>query len=131
MLLSQRDLDWMRSVQNDHMPDTCTIERPTRVSDGRGGYTTSYVAVYTNIPCRFWISSGTSGTSTETRHWGEHEMAVTESFIITRWDRDVRNEDRVTWTERDAVGTRVLQVVGTNKDDSYITAARIRVIGVR
>lgn len=129
-LWDQRDLDYMREVQEDNMPDTCVVERPTNVSNGKGGYTQTWTTVYSG-KCRYWISSGTSGTSTEARHWGEHEIAYTEGFIITPWDTDVRNHDRVTWTQTETGVVRTFQVVGSNKDDSVVTATRTRVVSLR
>jgi hypothetical protein len=129
-LWNQNDLDFMRDIQNQQMIDTCTIERPTSASNGYGGYTQTWATVYTG-KARFWISSGTSGTSTESRFWGDHELAMTEAFIIVPWDTDGRNQDRVTWNQTGTGITRTLYVVGSNRDDSIITATRLRVNGVR
>lgn len=129
-LWNQRDIDFMRAVQEDNMPDTCVVERPTNVSNGRGGYTETWTTTYSG-KCRYWISSGTSGTSTEARFWGDHEQSMTESFVIMPWDADVSNEDRITWTHTETGAERVLRVVGLNKHDSVSTCTRARVIGLR
>lgn len=129
-LWNQADIDFMRAVQNDNMPDTCVVERPTNVSNGEGGYTQTWTTTYSG-KCRFWISSGTSGTSTEARFWGDHELAMTEAFIIAPWNADIKNHDRITWRYAVTGDTRVLQVVGTNKEDSVTTVTRARVNAIR
>lgn len=129
-LWDQRDVNYMRRVQEANMPDTCVVERPTNISNGRGGYTEQFTTTYSG-KCRFWISSGTSGTSDESRFWGEREQSFTEAFIMMPWDADVANEDRITWTHTETGAQRVVRVVGLNKHDSISTCTRARVIGIR
>ena len=57
MLLSTADLTRMRAVLNRTLPDTATIERDTRVSDGSGGYTVT-TATTGPFACRVAVPSG-------------------------------------------------------------------------
>lgn len=50
-LLSSADLDAMRGVLNESLPDTAVIYSASYVSDGGGGDTTSWTAVGT-VACR-------------------------------------------------------------------------------
>lgn len=130
-LWNDADLAYMRAVQSSNLPDTCTVQRPTLVKNGEGGYNTVWVDTYTDIPCRMWISSGTSGTSEESRHWGDREVNFTEAFIIVSWDVDVDEKDQIVWTHYETGSSRAFKVVGTNKHDSITTATRCRVEGLR
>lgn len=129
-LWSQADLNYMRSVQNANMPDTCVVQRVTRTKNGEGGYTDAWTTVSSN-PGRLWISSGTSGTSEEARMWGDKESNFTEAFVIMPWDVDVTAKDRIVWTNTETGVTRTFRIVGTNKYDTIVTATRCRVEGTR
>lgn len=129
-LWNQKDINYMRQVQNANLPDQCVVERPTSVSDGEGGYTREWTTTYSG-KCRMWISSGTSGTSTEARFWGDHEISMTECFIIAPWDADITVQDRITWTNIETGVVRKLEVVGTNKEDSVTSCTRARCHGIR
>lgn len=126
-LWNQADIDWMRQVQNDNMPDTITIQRLTLTKNGEGGYVNTWTDVETDIPGRVWISSGTSGTSEEARKWGDRETNITEAFVVTGWDVDVDLKDRIIWTNVETGITRTFKIVGTNRYDSVVTATRCRV----
>lgn len=51
-MLSDADLDYMRSSLNDLLPDTCVILSPTNTSDGQGGWSTTWGTVSANVKCR-------------------------------------------------------------------------------
>lgn len=130
-LWNARDLAFMRAVQNDNFPDVCTIDEPVMVKDGMGGYSNTWNTLYLDEPCRMWISSGTSGTSEESRHWGEREVNFTEAFIVLRWDININDKCRITWTHSETGTVREFKIVGLNKHDSITTATRCRVEGFR
>lgn len=120
----------MRRVQEDNLFDTCLVERPTRTNTGYGGWTNTYTTVAT-YACRFWISSGPSGTSTETHYWGEQETDNTVGFITLPWDADVELKDRLTWTDAETGEERIFFVTGFQKQDTFVTATRVRVESLR
>ncbi len=129
-MISQRDLDYMRLVQNDNMPDTCIVERPTQTNTGLGGWTTTWTLVDT-YKCRFWISSGPSGTSQESHFWGTQEQSNTVGFMAMPWDADVQVKDRITWTHTDSGEVRELYITGIQREDTFVTASRVRVESLR
>lgn len=73
-MLTSAQLDRMRATTHAALPETCTIQRKTAVSDGGGGTTTSWVNQAAGVPCRVAPAgggeTGTAGDriSDETTH---------------------------------------------------------------
>lgn len=128
--IQQRDLDYIRKVQEDNLLDTCVVQRPTKVSNGKGGWTNTWTDIDT-YNCRFWISSGPSGTSQESHFWGEKEVSNTVGFVTLPWDADVQAKDRIVWTNAETGEERTVYVTGLQKSDTWITATRVRVESLR
>lgn len=127
MFISQAELDEIRAIQVQSIVEIGgfgSISRPTTVSDGRGGFTNTYVT-QTNVPMRLWISSGPNGTSEETRFWGNQEKAQTDAFIVLAWNADIKIEDVI------AYDNRHWSVVGLQITDTFRTAIRARVEAMR
>jgi len=141
MTLWDQYIDYIRQVQNQNMPDRCTIRKPIEAPNGRGGISRTFETWETLIPCRFWISSGASGTSTESAFRAERETAVTDAFIIVAWDAKVDDTCFVDWYSSEdqnvpgeapsGTPTRTFRVTGMNKSDTIHTATRLRVVGER
>lgn len=51
-MLSQDDLDFMRSQIGQLMPDVCTILAPVDAPDGQGGHIQTWGTVSSNVSCR-------------------------------------------------------------------------------
>lgn len=51
-MLTADELTDIRATQTANLPDTATIRRVTRSSDGGGGFTASWTDVATGIACR-------------------------------------------------------------------------------
>ena len=60
MLLSDADLERMRTFQEGAMPDTCTLRTVTLTSDGSGGWTEGTEDT-ANVPCRLMQVSNARG----------------------------------------------------------------------
>ena len=129
-LLSDADLAYMRQFQNDNFHDTALVERPSEVNNGFGGWETTWTTIGT-YSCRFWISSGSSGTNQESKFFGEQELNNTVGFIIMPYDADVSVKDRITWTKAENGASRVLYVTGLQREDTWVTATRCRVESLR
>ncbi len=52
-LISQTDIDHIRTEAESVLPDFCTIQTGTRASDGQGGNPITFADTYTDVPCRF------------------------------------------------------------------------------
>lgn len=124
------DLAFMRTVQKQNLYETCLVERPAETNTGYGGWTTTWVLV-AEYDCRFWISSGPSGTSQETHYWGAQETDNTVGFITLPWDADVELKDRITWTSLETEEERIFYITGIQKQDTWVTATRVRVESLR
>jgi hypothetical protein len=121
---------YMRAFQSDNFIDTALVERPTETNTGFGGWETTWTTIAT-YPCRFWISSGSSGTNQESKFFGDQELNNTVGFIIMPWNADVSVKDRITWTKTENGASRVLYVTGLQREDTWVTATRCRVEGLR
>jgi head-tail adaptor len=128
--ISQSDLAYIRQFQEDNLFDTCVVERPTTTNNGYGGWTNAWATIAT-YDCRFWISSGPSGTSQESKFWGNQEVSNTVGFITLKWDADVQVKDRITWTSTETGDVRELYITGIQRDDTFVTATRCRVESLR
>ncbi len=51
-LISQTDIDHIRTEAESVLPDFCTIQTGTIASDGQGGNPITQANTYTNVPCR-------------------------------------------------------------------------------
>lgn len=51
-MLTTAELTSIQTVQADALPETATIRRLSRVSDGGGGFTLTWANVATGVPCR-------------------------------------------------------------------------------
>lgn len=129
-VIRQKDLDFMRRVQEDNLLDECTVQRPAQVNTGFGGWTTTWTDIDT-YACRFWISSGPSGTSQETHYWGDKETDNTVGFMTLPWNADVQLKDRIVWTDSETNITRTLYITGIQAKDTFVTATRVRVESLR
>lgn len=124
-LLTQAMLDYMRRVQNDNLVDRCTIRHLTgRTNNGFGGVVNNYDDE-TEVPCRLWISSGPNGTSTESRFYGDAEVALTDAFLILAWDQDIAIQDQILYDGR------AWEVVGYQSNDTFVSAKRVRLASLR
>lgn len=128
--IRQSDIDFIRRVQLDNLFETCVVDRPTEVNTGYGGWQTTWETV-DEYPCRFWISSGPSGTSQETHYWGDQETDNTVGFITLPWDANVQLKDRVIWTSAETGEERTFYITGIQKQDTWVTATRVRVESLR
>lgn len=50
MIVRPSHLRRLARIVKPHLPDRCTIERRTPVSDGAGDYTVTYPVIATNVP---------------------------------------------------------------------------------
>ena len=77
------------------LPDLALIERPTRVSDGGGGYTQTWATLAANVPCRLAPVGG--GEDERGRASGGDRIVDSATSTITfAAGVDVSESDRVT-----------------------------------
>lgn len=113
-LLSDADLDGMRGVLNESLPDTAVIYASSYVSDGGGGGTTSWVAGGT-VSCRVGPVSGDEAV------FGDRISADAE-WIVT-----LPAETSITTNSQIAVGSKVYRVEALRAPRSYEICRRVEV----
>ena len=115
MLLSDADLERMRTFQEGAMPDTCTLRTVTLTSDGSGGWTegTSDQLV---VPCRL-REQGMRSTGVEQIN-GER-VVPTRAYILT-----VPSTYTITPQMRVISGGVTFEVTSVNQGTSWNTATR-------
>lgn len=71
------------------MNTTCDIERPTRTSDGMGGYVLTWVAAFSGVPCRLFevdtkeqVMFGREGVRVSHRLYMEHFAGLLEDDTV-------------------------------------------------
>jgi hypothetical protein len=111
--LTAAELAYMQSVQEEFLPDTCTIRRRTVVDDGYGG--TEYTNVdREDVPCRAW--------NTETRAAdgvADAERNVYPYTFTFAYGTDIVLEDLILYQGHTLAIRRI------NTPDSWTTAVRI------
>lgn len=94
-MLSAADLTAMKTTLDASLPDTATVYRLTRTSDGAGGYTEAWNAVGSAVACR--ISPGGTGAEREVAS----RLAAVAPWVITLpAATDVTTKDQLRTTSR-------------------------------
>ena len=115
-MLTADELTGMRETQALALPDTATITRPTRVSDGAGGFTTTPATVAT-AACRAARSRPREILG------GEREVTLADWTLTFPYGTDVQAGDTVTSSGR------TFQVIGILAG-SWETARRAYCVGI-
>lgn len=116
--LTSTELDRMQNVQDDAMPDTCTIQEATVVQDGIGQPTRSWSARATGVACRL------AERRADERIYGEKVTALGDWVLTVAHDETVETGDRV------LVDSRTFEVVSVNTGRSWETATRVGLVEV-
>jgi hypothetical protein len=113
MSLTAAELAYMQGVQNEFLPDLCTVRRVTNVDDGYGGTTTTNVDT-TNVPCRAWNT-----TTHAEDNVAEAERNLFPYTFTFKVGQDVIVQDQILY------GGKTFQVRSINQPDSWMTALRV------
>lgn len=100
-MISASDLVHMRIELEKSLPDSCQIQRATKVSDGAGGSTETWATVAT-VACRI----GPTGRQPEERAIADRLTNLTSWTLTVPALTDARVSDRL------VVGSRVFEVAG-------------------
>ena len=113
-MLSTDDLTAMRATLDASLPDTCTVYRLTRTSDGAGGYTEAWNATGSAVACR--ISPVSSGYEREVAG----KLAAVAAWVVTLpQGTDVTAQDKV------VAGSRTFQVLAVLAVRSWEISRRV------
>lgn len=111
--LSAADLSQMRDDIEELMPDTCTIQSVTLVSDGQGGMTETWATAYSSVACRVDFIRGK-----ETLSSGAIQPYTT-AMLSLPYDTVITTENRVV---HDSV---TYNVVSINDGQSWNIVKRV------
>lgn len=100
-MLTTTELEAMRNVLLETFPDTCTVRRNTRASDGGGGWQDVWADVYTDLPCRVSPAIASRGLDSTI---GGTPVARAEWMITTPVDVEIHADDQIIF------GTRLFEV---------------------
>lgn len=87
------EMQAMRDMQAEAMPDTGTITRAGYTSDGFGGHNqTSWATVASNVPCRVTPAQvqGMGGQADRT-------LDIEKYTLRFEWGTDIQDRDRFEW----------------------------------
>lgn len=115
MMFNDQDLAAMRQTQNDAMPDTALVKRPTRTSDSGGG-TTSTLTTVATVACRVAKEPASEVLA------GNREVTFVDWTITLPFGTDVLAGDSIT------VGARTYHVISV-MSGSWSTALRAKCVG--
>lgn len=112
----------MRETATQLLPDTCTIQAPTTVKDGKGGFTQTWAAVSggTNVACR--LDPLPAPVQKDTL--GGREAIVNKRQMTFAWDAPVAFERRI------VIGGETYEIVDMVEDHSWRTFRRAMVTKV-
>lgn len=92
-MLTQARIARLRKTAERALPDRCTIERRSTVSDGGGGTTTTWAPHRTDVPCRVSpVSGGEQGTpGGRIADESSHVITMAAGADVTEADRLIVN----------------------------------------
>lgn len=115
VMLTAAELAVLREVQEEAMPDTCTIQRRSLQSDGMGGYTESWSDLATGVRCRI----ASARYRPEERAIAEQVRGKTLWMLTLPAGQDITARDRV------IVSGVAYEVVGLLTGGAWETARRV------
>lgn len=116
-LITGSDLSYIKYMQGELMPDTCSLRTVTLSSDGSGGWTegTSDTA---NVPCRLMMSSGRESVQAS-------QVTAERSYILT-----IPSTYTLTPRMRVVKAGVAYEIISVNDGASFVTALRATCVRV-
>lgn len=90
-MFSTGELTRLRAMQEDFLPDTCTIQTLSTARTSRGGTSESWANTYTNVPCRLAVTTRVAGE----QQLGDRVQSVTYVLLTILRTQAVSPRDRV------------------------------------
>lgn len=107
----------------DNNPSQVVFQRGTRVSNGKGGYTTTYADVAEQTVRIIMASAGNAHVASRNIDGEEIQPAF---VVLGLWDADISNNDKFTYQGRDY---SVMYVRGAGAPRAYETWAEVKYVG--
>lgn len=114
-MLTAGELREMRRDMAEELPDRALIERPTDVPDGGGGFTQTWAALASNVPCRLAPVGGGEDQAAA----GDRITDAATCTITFAAGRDISEADRVT------IAGQVFNVLLVRRRGAYEITRRV------
>ncbi len=112
MVMSTGDLEFMRSSNEELMPDTCDILSVTRVSDGAGGMTETWGTATASVACRVdFVNSAIQLSGGGIQPYSRMVMILPYDTVITEANRVKWNGDTYSVTSPQSDSWQTLKKV--------------------
>jgi hypothetical protein len=118
MGIATREIEAMRLVQEEFMPDTCTVQRPLMTINEAGSSTVTWTDVYTDLACE--VTPKVLRQIIEHVGGGQVQSAVRWNVTMP-YGTIIQLDDRIT-VHSDIGNDGVYEVNGTQSVESYETA---------
>lgn len=116
-LLSDAEMAACRSLAEEAMPSTCTIQTRTETNT-KGSVALSYVNTYTNVKCRIMPANRTSG-----EYIGGIKITAEAEYILTvPYNQTLTAKDRIVY------GGKTYEVMRVHAEHDYRTAVRAELV---
>lgn len=120
-LISQKDIDHIRTEAEAVLPDFCTIQEGTRASDGQGRNPITFADTYTDVPCRLMPFTQRQIEEAERRG----QIMTDRPFLLTlRRSQPIAADNRV---KKNAVTYEVSYI---DDGKSYQATKRVQVVRI-
>lgn len=119
-MLTDAELDEMRSTLEASLPDECSIVTVTQVADGAGGYTATTAS--TSVDCRLSPAQQSGG--------GQEDTVGSRVTPTNRWVITVPYDTVVGQADRVEIGTRRFEIVAVDTDRTWPVGQRIQCVEV-
>lgn len=116
MGITDNELEKMRSLADDWLPDTCTIQTLTTTLGNQGGVIKSWSNTYTNVLCRLDPGGSPGGGSESLQN--ETIVGIGDFVLSVPYDQAIGITDRIVHQ------SKTYEVVSVNDLTSYRTLRR-------
>lgn len=111
----------MAETAQGALPDLATIQRPSTVSDGGGGETTTWASLASDVPCRLAPLAGGEVLSPRPRVPSDRIMDQSTAIVTFAAGTDVEDTDRL------VIGDLTFDVTLVRRRKSWELARRVEV----
>ena len=117
-MIGTQELADLRSVADNYLPDTCTIQTKATTAGAMGGIVEAYTNTYTNVACRLDPKSG-----------GEAVINFTVEGN-TVWMLNIPYDQAIAVTDRVVHSSKTYEVKRVVDTNSYVTIRRAELVRV-
>lgn len=111
--LTSSELTKMRSIADDFLPDTCTIQTLTDGVDALGGISKVFTSTYTGVACRL-----------DPQGFGNEGVPNAALEAVSSWVLNIPYNQAIAVNNRVVHGSKTYEVTSVVDTNSYVTIRR-------